>query len=55
MPPGVCDNQVLDHPQAFDSKDGEMAEWLKAHAWKTKRASNTDPLRSALTHTRSAT
>jgi hypothetical protein len=29
----------------------EMAEWLKAHAWKAKRASNTDPLRSVSTHT----
>ena len=21
-------------PQVYDSKDGEMGEWLKAHAWK---------------------
>src|SRR5437879_2150335 len=32
-----------------------MSEWLKEHAWKAKRASNTEPLRSASTHTRSAT
>ena len=35
--------------------NGEMAERLKAHAWKAKRASDTDPLRSVSTHTRSAT
>src|SRR3990172_2452364 len=33
-PPGVCDNQVLDRSQTLDSKDGEMSEWLKEHAWK---------------------
>ena len=32
----------------------EMSEWLKEHAWKAKRASHTEPLQSALTHTRSA-
>jgi hypothetical protein len=25
-------------------KDGEMAEWLKAHAWKAKRTSHTEAL-----------
>ena len=25
-----------------DSKDGEMAEWLKAHAWKAILASRTE-------------
>jgi hypothetical protein len=38
-PPGVCDNQVLDRSQTLDSKDGEMSEWLKEHAWKTISAS----------------
>ena len=33
----------------------EIAEWLKEHAWKTKRASDTKRFRSTLTHTRSAT
>jgi hypothetical protein len=32
-----------------------MAEWLKAHAWKAKRASDSDPPRSLSRHTRSAT
>src|SRR5215204_2052189 len=32
-----------------------MSEWLKEHAWKAKRASQTEPLRRASTHTRSAT
>src|SRR5215470_17347761 len=32
----------------------EMSEWLKEHAWKAKRASNTEPRRSAPTYTRSA-
>jgi hypothetical protein len=35
-------------------QNGEMSEWLKEHAWKAKRASDTEPLRSALTHKRSA-
>ena len=34
---------------------GEMSEWLKEHAWKTKRESDTKRFRSALTHTGSAT
>ena len=37
----VCDNQVLDRSQIVESKDGEMSEWLKEHAWKAKRASAT--------------
>ena len=32
-----------------------MSEWLKEHAWKAKRASDTETLRSASTLTRSAT
>src|SRR5436190_16895159 len=32
-----------------------MSEWLKEHAWKTKRVSDIKPLRGASTHTRSAT
>ena len=35
-------------------RHGEMSEWLKEHAWNAKRASNIEPLGSALTHTRSA-
>jgi hypothetical protein len=35
--------------------NGEMSEWFKEHAWKAKRASETEPLRRASTHTRSAT
>ena len=34
--------------------NGEMLERSIRHAWKTKRASNTEPLQRALTHTRSA-
>jgi hypothetical protein len=30
----VCNNQVRDGSQVVDSKDGEMSEWLKEHAWK---------------------
>jgi hypothetical protein len=44
---------VFGRPQTVDSKDGEMSEWFKEHAWKAKRASSTEPLRRALTHTRS--
>jgi hypothetical protein len=39
----------------IDSKNGEMAERLKAHAWKAKSASDINPFRRASTHTRSAT
>src|SRR6516162_9866909 len=35
--------------------NGEMSEWSIEHAWKTKLASRTDPLRNVPTHTRSAT
>jgi hypothetical protein len=31
-----------------------MSEWFKEHAWKTKLASDMQPLRSAPTYTRSA-
>jgi hypothetical protein len=31
--------------------DGEMSEWLKEHAWKSKLASRTEPLESAPMHT----
>jgi hypothetical protein len=47
--------QVLDHPQAFDSKDGEMSEWLKEHAWKSISAARADPHRNPPTHFRSTT
>jgi hypothetical protein len=46
---------VVGRSQTVDSKDGEMSEWLKEHAWKAKRARDTDPLRRGSTHTRSAT
>ena len=29
-----CDTVLLAEPQTVDSKDGEMSEWLKEHAWK---------------------
>jgi hypothetical protein len=32
-----------------------MSEWLKEHAWKTKRAADSNALRRGSTHTRSAT
>jgi small-conductance mechanosensitive channel len=51
---GVCDNQCGTARKSFDSKDGEMSEWLKEHAWKAKRTSSTKRFRSASTHTQSA-
>ena len=33
--PGVCDSLLPNRSQIVDSKDGEMSEWLKEHAWKT--------------------
>src|SRR5262245_59188369 len=42
----VCKHLIL---------NGEMSEWLREHAWKTKRTSATEPLQSVSTHTRSAT
>jgi hypothetical protein len=30
----------------IDSKDGEMSEWLKEHAWKAVRWSNVETYRS---------
>jgi hypothetical protein len=32
----VRDNQALDRSQTVESKDGEMSEWLKEHAWKAR-------------------
>jgi hypothetical protein len=29
---------IRSQPQVVDFKDGEMAEWLKEHAWKTNQA-----------------
>jgi hypothetical protein len=34
-----CDILIATCSQVVDSKHGEMAEWLKAHAWKTIPAS----------------
>src|SRR5215471_3370373 len=34
---------------------GEMSEWLKEHAWKSKRLTGIKPFRRLSTHTRSAT
>ena len=28
-------HDLADCLQVYDSKDGEMSEWLKEHAWKT--------------------
>jgi hypothetical protein len=33
---------VLDRSQTVDSKDGEMFEWLKEHAWKAILVSRTE-------------
>jgi hypothetical protein len=39
----VCDNlSVAAHKSLI--LNGEMSEWLKEHAWKAKRASNTERL-----------
>ena len=35
--------------------NGEMSEWSIEHAWKAKRATDTEALRGTSTHTRSAT
>ena len=51
----VCDNQLLGRSQAVDSKDGEMSEWLKEPAWKTKPAAPSSAHRTAPTHSRSST
>ena len=32
----MCDNLLHDRSQVVDSKDGEMSEWLKEHAWESK-------------------
>jgi hypothetical protein len=32
-------------------KGQPVHQWLKEHAWKTKRATDTEPRRSTLTHT----
>jgi hypothetical protein len=42
----ACAIICFDRSQVLDFKDGEMSEWLKEHAWKPNRASNTEPLRS---------
>jgi hypothetical protein len=36
---------------SVDSKDGEMSEWLKEHAWKAKLARNAEGRAETLTHT----
>jgi len=38
--------------QVYDSKDGEMAEWLKAHAWKLIPFARADAHRIPPTHFR---
>jgi hypothetical protein len=38
---GVCDSAAA-RSQIVDSKDGEMSEWLKEHAWKTNPARLTE-------------
>ena len=35
-------NSSNGRPQVYDSKDGEMSEWLKEHAWKTTPATLTE-------------
>jgi len=32
--------------QVYDSKDGEMSEWLKEHAWKANLATPTEQHRN---------
>ena len=50
---GVCDNLMLTARKLL-ILNGEMSEWLKEHAWKTKPSSGTEPLRGMSRHTRSA-
>ena len=47
---GVCDNQGPDRSQTVDSKDGEMSEWLKEHAWKANPESPTERYRHIAFH-----
>jgi hypothetical protein len=37
----ACAIISADRSQVLDSKDGEMSEWLKEHAWKTNQATLT--------------
>ena len=51
----MCDSQVLDRSQTVDFKDGEMAEGLKAHAWKLIPLACVDAHHNPPTHARSTT
>jgi hypothetical protein len=42
----VCDNQWRNRSQVVDSKDGEMSEWLKEHAWKLTPDARADATKS---------
>src|SRR5687767_4287751 len=44
-----------DRHDCLDSKDGEMAEWLKAHAWKLIPVARADAHQSPPTHVQSTT
>ena len=46
----MCDNVLPDRSQVVDSKDGEMSEWLKEHAWKAKRAIGKERHRNTSPH-----
>ncbi len=39
---------MSDRSQAVESKCGEMSEWFKEHAWKTKLASDSESLAGLL-------
>jgi hypothetical protein len=41
--------------QVYDSRDGEMSEWLKEHAWKLTPAGRADAHQIPPTHSRSTT
>ena len=41
--------------QATDSKDGEMSEWFKEHAWKSDLFTHSDAQQHPPTHSRSTT
>jgi hypothetical protein len=45
----------LDRSQVVDSKDGEMSEWLKEHAWKLIPAARADAHQVPPTHFRATT
>jgi hypothetical protein len=47
-----CDILIVTCSQVADSKHGEMAEWLKEHAWKSTPVARADAHQIPATHFR---